>query len=138
MTQLNSMLPSNYDLTNSDLICFINHSAGAGCDIRSIFKRILAGFKTEFSFSLTSFVTKAKETSHPYYLPKQWDWERMIGFIPFSRVLQLYQMQSDLSRNWTLVAASISYDNNYYTSCTSIILFFFKLNKIIILFNIKV
>ena len=44
---------------------------------------------------------------------------RIIGFIPFPRVLVLGEMQSVSSRIWTRVAVSISYDNNHYTAGTS-------------------
>ena len=48
---------------------FTNPSARAGYDSRSIFKRSLSGLNSEFSFSLTSCLTKAEELSLPYYLP---------------------------------------------------------------------
>ena len=41
---------------------------------------------------------------------------RIIGFIPFPRVLVLCEMQSVSSRIWTRVAVSISYDDNHYTT----------------------
>ena len=44
----------------------------------------------------------------------------MIGLIPFPKVLVLCEMQSVLSRIWTRVAVSISYDDNHYTTGTSI------------------
>ena len=40
--------------------------------------------------------------------------------IPFPRVLVLCEMQSVSSRIWTHVTASISYDDNHYTTGTSI------------------
>ena len=43
---------------------------------------------------------------------------RIIGFVPFPRVLVLCEMQSVLSRIWTRVAVSISYDDNHYTTST--------------------
>ena len=52
-------------------------------DTRSIFKRSLTGLNSEFSFSLTSFPTKAEEPSLPYNLPIAGG--RIIGFIPFSK-----------------------------------------------------
>ena len=94
-----------------------NPSARAGYDTRSIFKRSLTGLNSEFSFSLTSCLTKAVELSLPYYLPIAGG--RIIGFIPFSRVLVLCEMQSVSSRIWTRVTMSISYDNNHYTTGTS-------------------
>ena len=53
----------------------------------------------------------------PYYLPIAGG--RIIGFIPFPRVLVLCEMKSVLSRIWTRVAVSISYDDNHYTTSTS-------------------
>ena len=93
-----------------------NPSARAGYDTRSIFKRSLTGLNSEFSFSLTSCLTKAEELSLPYYLPIAGG--RIIGFIPFPRVLVLCEMQSASSRIWTRVAVSISYDENHYTTGT--------------------
>ena len=43
---------------------------------------------------------------------------RIIGFIPFPRLLVLCEMQSVSSRIWTRVAVSISYDDNNYTTGT--------------------
>ena len=60
-------------------------------------KRSLAGLNSEFSFSLTTCLTKAEEHSLPYYLPIAGG--RIIGFIPFPRVFVLCEMQSVLSRN---------------------------------------
>ncbi len=48
------------------------------------FKRSFTGLNSEFSFSLTSCLTKAEEPSLPYYLPIAGG--RIIGFIPFPRV----------------------------------------------------
>ena len=70
------------------------------------FQRGLTGLNSEFSFSYTSCLTKAEEPSLPYYLPIAGG--RIIGFIPFPRVLVLCEMQSVSSRIWTRVAVSIS------------------------------
>ena len=94
-----------------------NPSARAGYDTRSIFKQSLTGLNSEFSFSQTSCLTKAEEPSLPYYLPI--DGGRIIGFMPFPKVLVLCEMQSVSSRIWTHVAVSISYDDNHYTTGTS-------------------
>ena len=75
------------------------------------FKRSLTGLNSEFSFS------SAEEPSLSYYLPIAGG--RIIGFIPFPRVLVLCEMQSVSSRIWTRVAVSISYDDNDYTTGTS-------------------
>ena len=98
-------------------IIFTNPSARAGYDTRSIFKQSLTGLNSEFSFFLTSCLTKAEEPSLPYYLPIAGG--RIIGFIPFPRVLVLCEMQSVRSRVWTCVAVSISCDDNHYTTGTS-------------------
>ena len=74
---------------------------------------------SEFSFSYTSCLTKAEEPSLPYYLPIAGG--RIIGFIPFPRGLVLCEMQSVSSRIWTRITVSISYDDNHYTTGTSII-----------------
>ena len=84
---------------------------------RSIFKQSLTGLISEFSFSSTSCLTKAEEPSLPYYLPIAGG--RIIGFIPFPRVLVLCEMQSISSRIWTRVAVSIPYNDNHYTTGTS-------------------
>ena len=81
------------------------------------FKRSLTGLNSEFYFSLTSCLTKAEEPRLPYYLPIGGG--RIIGFIPFPRVLVRYEMQSVSSRIWTRVAVSISCDGNHYTTGTS-------------------
>ena len=61
------------------------------------FKWSLTGLNSEFSFSLTSCLTKAEEPSLPYYLPIAG--RRLIGFIHFPRVLVLCEMQSVSSKN---------------------------------------
>ena len=99
------------------LPCLPTPSAQAGYDTRSFFKWSFTGLNSEFSFSKTSCLTKAEEPSLPYYLPIAGG--RIIGFIPFPRVLVLCEMQSVLSRIWTCVAVSISYDDNHYTTGTS-------------------
>ena len=104
-------------VTGSRVILFTNPSARAGYDTRSIFKRSLTDLNSEFSFSSTSYFTKAEEPSLPYYLPLAGG--RIIGFIPFPRVSVLCEMQSVSSRIWTRVAVFISNDNTHYTTGTS-------------------
>ena len=96
---------------------FTNPSARAGYDTRSISERSLTGLNSQFSFSQTSCLNKAEESSLPDYLPIAGG--RIIGFIPFPRVLVLCEMQLAWSRIWTRVAVSISYDDNHYTTGTS-------------------
>ena len=93
------------------LSIFTNTSTWAGYDTRSIFKRSLTGLNSEFSFSYTSCLPKTEELSLSYYLPIAGG--RIIGFIPFPRVLVLYEMQSVSSTIWTRVTVSISYDDKY-------------------------
>ena len=95
---------------------FTNPSARAGYDIRSILKRSLTSLNSKFFFSETSCFTKAEEPNLSYYLPTAGG--RIIGFIPFQRVLMLCEMQSVSSRIWTRVAVSISYDDNRYITGT--------------------
>ena len=71
------------------------------------FKQSLTGLNSEFSFSFT----KAEEPSLPNYLPIAG--ERIIGFIPFPKVLVLCEMLLVSSRIWTRVAVSISNDDNH-------------------------
>ena len=85
---------------------FTYPSIWAGYDIRSIFKWSLTGLNSEFSFSKTSCLTKAEEPSLPYYSLIAGG--RIIGFIPFPRVLVLCEMQSASSRIWTRVTVSIT------------------------------
>ena len=99
------------------LYIFTNPSVRAGYDTKSIFKRSLTGLNSEFSFSLTSCLAKAEEPSLPYYLSIIGG--RIIGFIPFPRVLVPCELQSVSSRIWTRVAVFISYDDNLYTTGTS-------------------
>ena len=79
----------------------------------NFFKRSLTGLNSEFSFSKTSCLTKAEEPSLPYYLHITEG--RIIGFIPFPKVLVLCEMQSATSRFWTRIAVSIYYDDNHCT-----------------------
>ena len=65
-----------------------NPSVTVGCDARSIFKRSKADLNTEFSVSLTGYLTKAKEPSLPNYLIVTG------GFMPFSRALTRCEMQA--------------------------------------------
>ena len=58
----------------------------------------------------------AEEPSLSYYLPIAGG--RIIGFIPFPRVLVLCEMLSVSSRIWTRIAVFISYGDNDYTTGT--------------------
>ena len=111
-----------YACVTCHIFIFTNPSARAGYDTRSIFKRGLTGLNSEFSFSLTSLLTKAEEPSLPYYLLIAG--RKIIGFIPFPRVLVLCEMQSV---SWNRVAVSISYDDNHYTTVTCHVLNFLNM-----------
>ena len=105
---------NNFNVRQSkQIIIFINPSDRAGYDTRSIFKRSLTGLNSEFSFSKTSCLTKAEEPSLPYHFPI--DGGRMIGFIPFPRVLVLCEMQS-VSSTYKRIIEYIFIENNpWYT-----------------------
>ena len=107
-------LPPGHWTVKKTTIIFTNPSARAGFDTMSIFRPSLTGLNSDFSFSLTSCLTKAEDPCLPYYLPITGG--RIIGSIPFPRVLVLWEMQSVSSRIWTHVAVSISYDDNHYTT----------------------
>ena len=74
-------------------------------------------FEFRVFFLLDSLPNQGWKTRLPYYLPIAGG--RIIGFMPFSRVLVLCEMQSVSSRIWTRVAVSISCDDNHYTTGTS-------------------
>ena len=69
---------------------------------------------SEFSFSVTGCITRAKEPNLLYYLLIAG--RRIIGFIRFPQLLVLCEMQSVSSRIWTRVAVSISNGDNHYTT----------------------
>ena len=98
---------------------FNNPTALAGWDTVSTFKQSLTRLDSEFSFSLTGCLIKTKETYLSYYLPLVG--VRMRGFIHFSRELVISEMHWASFRIWTRVAISISYDDNHYTTETSLI-----------------
>ena len=109
------MIPPCLTLSNIKYVSiYTNTSARVGYDTRLIFKQSLTGLYSEFSFSLTSCLTKAEEPSRSYYLLIAGG--RIIGFIPFPRLLVLCEMQSASARIWTRVAVSISNDDYHYTT----------------------
>ena len=83
-------------------------------DTMSIFKWRLTGFNSEFSFFQTSCHTKVKEGSLLYYLPIVGG--GIVGCILFPRISALCEMQTALSKIWTLVTLSIFYNNNCYST----------------------
>ena len=94
------------------LFCFIiftNPSARAGYDTRSTFKVWIQSFPSP---RLVASL-RLKNPVFPTILPIAGG--TILGFIPFPRVLVLCEMQSVLSRFWTRVAVSISYDDNHYS-----------------------
>ena len=78
-------------------------------------KQSAAGLNSEFSFAEAGYVSKAKETSLPYYLPITGG--RTYGFMSFPRELAQSEIQTASSRIWTRVANSIFNSDNYYAKC---------------------
>ena len=74
----------------------------------SFYKWGFIGLTSEFSFNKTGCHTRAEKSS-----PIAGG--RTVEFIPFPRVLALYEMQTVSSRIWTLFAVSIFYNGNPYT-----------------------
>ena len=88
-----------------------------------IVKRNLTCLNSEFSFSQSGCHTKVKDPCLPYYLLIVGG--RIIGFIPFSKVLAFCEMQKASSRIWTRVTVSISNDVNHYTTSASLSLYIY-------------
>ena len=78
--------------THNLMFWLYNSSKCTRCNTRSIFKRSLTGFTIEFSFSNTGCHTEIKEPRLSYYLLRVGG--TIIGFIPFLRVLALYEIQT--------------------------------------------
>ena len=94
---------------------FTNAFTWEGCNTRSIFKWSLTGLNSVFL--LLDWSPNQGWRTQSYYLFIAGG--RIIGFIPFPRVLMLREVQSASSRIWTCVAVSISYNDNHYTMGTS-------------------
>ena len=62
---------------------------------------------------LTGCQTKVKEHSLPYYLLS--NGRRIVGFIPFPRILAQCEMQTNSSRIWTRFAVFVSFENNHFS-----------------------
>ena len=77
----------------------------------SFLERRTTSLNSEFSFSKTNCLTKAKEPNLPCYLNIASG--RTDGVIPFPRELMWSETQTTSSRIWTQVTNSISYDNNH-------------------------
>ena len=82
-----------------------------GCGTKSIFQQNRSGLNSEFFFSSTGCLTKAKEPCLPYYL--KIGKVRTDGFLPFLEALVQNEMQGDSSRIWTQVTNSLSHNNHY-------------------------
>ena len=80
-----SVDPQIYTYVCVCVCVFTNSFIWAGCDPRQIFKRTLAGFDSELSFSWIGCCTKGKWPSLPYYLPIA-GW-RIIGSISLFLIL---------------------------------------------------
>ena len=86
---------------------------------RSVFKWSLTGLNSKFSYSETDCLTMVREPNLPNYLPIAG--RKVTGFISFPSLLVLCEMQFASSRIWNVVALSIFYDDNYYTTRPSVI-----------------
>ena len=77
------------------ILCIFTYpTARAGCDAKSIFKRSFIKLNLEFSFSKTGCHIEVEEFSLTHYLPIAG--AKIIGFIPFPRVLALYENVNSL------------------------------------------
>ena len=94
------------------------------------FKWCSTGLNLEFSFTEISFHTEVKEPSLTIYLPITE--ERIVGFIPFARVLVLSEIQTTLFRIRTPFVVSISNDLIQTGICT---LIFMRLHIDILFFS---
>ena len=74
----------------------------------SIFEWSATGLNLEFYFSWTGCYTKVKELTLSYYLPIAW--AKIVGFIPFARVLGLCENANSLIQGLN----SGHYDCNHY------------------------
>ena len=99
--------------SSTRMVSFTDTSARAGCNTKSTFQQSFAGFNAEFSFSSIGWHTKVKESSLLNYLPIACG--RIVGFIPFLKVLTLFQKQTASARIWTRFPVSISNDDNHHT-----------------------
>ena len=73
----------------------------AESDIRSIFKRSIAGLNSKFSFSSTEYLKKTKELVSPTICP---------------RALERSETLASSFMIWTHVTESISDDDNHYAT----------------------
>ena len=88
-------------------------------DTRSIFKWSLPGLNSVFLLlDQLSYHAWLKSLVFATNLPIAG--ERIVGFKPFARILALCEMQTALSKIWTLVAMSISSDHDHYAENTSL------------------
>ena len=76
------------------------------------------GLNPEFSFSLSNYHNKVRESSLSYYLAIV-EGSR-VGFIPFQRVLARCEIQTDSFRIVIRIAESTSYDDNRYATSASL------------------
>ena len=89
----------------------------------------------QFFFSKTGCLAKPKEPSLPYYLHIAGG--GIIGFYFFPRVFVLCEMQSASSRIWTLIAVSISYDDNITSRTPSVgSRYFYSVSGVVVLIRV--
>ena len=80
------------------------------CNTTSIFKQSKADLSSEFTFSLASSHTKAKELSLPHYLSKAEGVRKRDGFKLFSSMKMIHNLACP---GFELIF--IFYNNNHYT-----------------------
>ena len=86
-------------------------------DTRSIFKWSKTSLISEFFFSYTGSLIKAKKPSLPYHLCIGRG--RTVGFMLSTRALVQCEIQTASSRIWIRVTNSISNNDNYYNKHVS-------------------
>ena len=119
-------MPCNctYAWRTTYIYIFTNSSPQARCNN---FKWSFTDFNSVFSFSYTGCHTKVEELSQLNYLLKTGG--KIIGFILFSRVPAIWEIQTASFRVWICITVSIFYDSNHYTMNGSKSLIWFNVDN---------
>ena len=83
------------------------------------FKRSLTGWILSFHSPKPVAIPRLKSPVCPIILPIGWG--RIVGFIPFPKILELCKIKTAPCRIWTQFHVSISYNNIHNTTCSSYI-----------------